>query len=370
MTRPNWRAIKRWRRRRLVTLLLGVFLAGCQDGNEADTLFVDYQQRLSEALGIAAPATPSPRNIAAFPDRDARLFTIDETREGLLDVYALRRCGIVRLIAQRNSQLGKVAAPSQRWLYELRLWRHLQGCWNDAAADTLEKDDRQRLAYLLERKTQQLPLASWNALFDSSEWTGSFSRASSPLPPDARPSLTAQLAALDYLRQLVLKQYDPRWSPDSGALENHLKALRSDPLTAEILRSLLLATRRLTDLDRAIGARLDDGSLCPPGPEAGVPPAERLAGVLDGQAAGRLQRYLDTLSHDARRWLTGVDALLDAFTVSRPAIDDYRRHWLSLSNPDAPWAAYRAALTQHAALRQRLRQRCLAPAEASGERGA
>ncbi|MBZ9560471.1 MULTISPECIES: DUF3080 family protein [unclassified Modicisalibacter] len=375
MTRRPWQAIERPRRRRLPALLpgvllLGALLAGCQGGSEADHRLIDYQQRLAAALGVEAPATPPPRNIAAFPGRDARRFTIDEIREGLLDVYALRRCGIVRLVAQRNSQLGKVAAPSQRWLYELALWRQLQACWNDTSADDLAKDDRQRLADLLARKTRQLPRASWNGLFDSSEWTGNFSRASAPLPPGGIPSLEAQLAALGYLRRMVLHQYDPRWTPDSATLENHLKALRDAPLTARILRSLLLATRRLDDLDQVIAARLADPAFCAPDTAAEPPVDERLAAALDGQESQRLRADLDSLARDAQRWLTAVDALLSAFTVSRPAIDAYRRHWLSLTHPEAPWPAFRTARAQHAALRERLRQRCLAPAGPSGDRGA
>ncbi len=324
----------------LLALLLA--LAGCGEG-PAETLLGDYQRALAERLGLPSPERTAPANIGDFPGPEARLFTIPETREGLLDVFALRGCHIANLVAGRNNQLGKVAAPSQRWLYELALWRRLSGCWNGEAPEALGDADRARLARLTRLKTEQLPRASWNALFASEEWLDSFSRASSPLPPEALGEVDAQLPALAYLREATLHQFDRDWAPDSATLEGHLKTLRDRPLTAELLRALMLAERRLEEGSRLLESALADEH-CP------APPAVE---------ARRLTAWLEGLTQASRRWLTAVQRLLEAHKVApRPAIEAYRWRWLSLDNPEAPWPALQTARERHRALLGALGRQC------------
>lgn len=322
-------------------------LAGCGEG-PAEALLGDYQRRLATALALAPPEASRPANIGDFPGPDARLFTIPETREALLDVFALRGCHIANLVAGRNNQLGKVAPPSQRWLYELALWRRLSGCWNTEVPATLGEQDRARLERLTLRKTDQLPRASWNALFASSEWVGSFSRASSPLPPGALSEVDAQLPALAYLREATLHQFDRRWEPDSATLEGHLKTLQERPLTAELLRALMLAERRLEEASRLLETALA-GKACPT-------PANALPASPE---AARLAAWLDRLETASRRWLIAIHRLLDAQRVApRPAVAAYRHRWLSLDHPRAPWPALVAARQRHRELRETLTRRC------------
>nr|WP_298415853.1 DUF3080 domain-containing protein [uncultured Halomonas sp.] len=337
-------------------LLLLIASAGCDDRSGADALFVDYQQRIGNGLEIDAPIPQRPDNIAAFPVRDERLFDIPDLRQGMLDVYALRECGITSLVARRNNQLGKVAPASQHWLYELALWRKLRGCWNTDAVTRLDEDDRQRLLDLTKTKTKQLPLASWNALFDSSEWIASFSRASSPLAPGAAIPLTESLAALDYLRHATLNQFNPSWTTQSSTLESHLYTLQREPLTAEILRSLMLATQRLTETTALLEARLAERQICYK--NHSNPNADRLYDIFIATFITEVQPYLATLSRTSRQWLEAIDALLDAHSVSLPAIELYRRDWLSLNEPAAPWQQFNQAIQRHVELWQDVWRSC------------
>ncbi|MDI5889581.1 DUF3080 family protein [Halomonas rhizosphaerae] len=332
----------------LVAMLL-LLLAGCGEG-DSEVLLRDYQQRLAEALSLEAPPRSVPDNIAAFPAQDQRLFEIVETREGMLDIYALRECHIANLVAGRNNQLGKVAPPSQRWLYELELWRRLSGCWNSDAPDALSDDSRERLARLTATKTDQLPQVSWNALFASEEWVKNFSRASSPLSPEALDEVEPRSAALSYLREATLHQFDRTWVPESATLEGHLKTLQERPLSAELLRTLLLAEQRLNEASTLIEDALegDGGAACGEAPD-------RLAGSPE---ATRLATWLDELDRAARHWLGAIDALLEVHVAPPPAVADYRRRWLSLIDPEAPLPAFTAARERHAALRNRLAHHC------------
>ncbi|SDK62886.1 DUF3080 family protein [Billgrantia gudaonensis] len=341
----------RWRRLGAVALVILLGLAGCGGSGEGDAMLRDYQRQLAEALDLPAPEPEPPGNIGAFPERQARLFEVSETREGLLDVYALRECHITNLVAARNNQLGRVAPPSQRWIYELKLWRRLDACRDSEVAERLAEDDRARLERITRRKTRQLPLVSWNSLFDSEEWTGNFSRASSALEPSDTDPLDAQLEALRWLRRATLNQFEPDWTPESSTLEGHLKALRARPLTAELLRALLLAEQRLSEANALLVHRLDDSDACASLDE----PGPSLKSRFQDRPA---RQWLSRLEMLAERWLTAVDALMASHVSPPDAVAEYRHRWLSLDNPVAPLPAYRSALAAHGRHWQRLAERC------------
>ncbi|WP_235825747.1 DUF3080 family protein [Vreelandella rituensis] len=301
-------------------------LAGCSESG-AEVPWEAYHQQLVEDLQGPPLERHTPSNIGAFPSRKARLFSIAETRESLPNVYALRECRITSLVAARNNQLGRMAPPSQRWLYERELWQRLSGCWNTAIPDTLSEEDRSRLHRLTLHKTQQLPLVSWNTLFDSSEWEGSFSRASHAIDPEELGATSAHLEAVTYLHRMILHQFDRQWGQDSSTLEGHLQTLQQRPLSAEIMRALLLATQRLEEGTDYLEQHGDKHSTC----------------LTSWDASG-----LDSLAEHSREWLKAVNTLFNAHPVTPPkALRDYRQRWLSLNSESAPWAAFQLARKQH-----------------------
>ncbi|MYL24161.1 DUF3080 family protein [Halomonas alkaliantarctica] len=314
--------------------LLG--LTGCGQGSEAESVWQAYHQALSQALDTAEIKRSAPPNIGAFPERQALLFDINETRESLLNVYALRECEITSLIAARNNQLGRVAPPSQQWLYERELWQRLSLCWNTDVPRELSEENRDRLRDITLTKTAQLPFVSWNAIFDSREWEKNFSRASQPLSASELNQLTPPggldnaLDALRYLRQMVLHQFDRQWQQDSSRLENHLKTLQERPITAEVLRSLMLATQRLDEA------------------------TERLKTVQPPHCLPEWDRsYVAQLEQSAFAWLKEINRLVDSHPVTPPAQwQRYAHAWLSLDAPDAPWQSFQRALKTHQAARK------------------
>lgn len=325
----------RWGNRAL-TLIMSSLLFGC-DGNPAEQPWQMYHQQLANDLEQADVERADPINIGDFPERSDRLIDIPETRDSMLNIYALRECQITSLIAARNNQLGRVAPPSQQWLYERALWQRLSDCWNSDVPEQLSDENRTRLQQLTATKTAQLPAVSWNAIFDSSEWVKSFSRASKPLTSTDETAITSQLEAIDYLQQMTDHQFDSKWQQDSSTLENHLKTLQERPLTAEILRALLLASQRLTEanalLARHLAQRGDDATPC----------------LSDWEA-----QPLEHLSNTAKQWLTAINRLIDAQQVKKPdAVQRYQARWLSLNNSHAPWGQFQQARLEHQALRAR-----------------
>ena len=318
----------RWRNHSLA-IIVTVLLTGCGD-SPAEQQWRSYHQQLANDLAVTDIEPTDPGNIGDFPERSERIIAIPETRDSLLNVYALRECQITSLVAARNNQLGRVAPPSQQWLYERTLWQRLSACLNSAVPDHLSDEDRTRLEQLTATKTGQLPAVSWNAIFDSSEWVKSFSRASQPLSNVDESTLKEQLDAIDYLQRMTDHQFSRRWEQDSATLENHLKTLQERPFTAEVLRALLLATQRLTEAN-ALLTQPSDTTRC-------LTPWE--------------SQPLERLASTARRWLTAINRLIDAQQVDKPkAIQRYQTRWLSLTNSQAPWRQFQQALLAHQALR-------------------
>ena len=320
-----------WRGNLFITLTLSTLLAGCGD-HPAEQQWQSYHQQLANDLDQTGIERATPMNIGDFPERSARLINIPETRDSMLNIYALRECQITSLIAARNNQLGRVAPPSQQWLYERTLWQRLNTCWNSDVPEKLSDEDRMRLQQPPATKTAQLPAVSWNAIFDSSEWVKSFARASQPLANVDENAIANQLEAINYLQQMTDHQFDLDWQQDSSALENHLKTLQEQPLTAEVLRALLLATQRLTEAN-ALLAQQKDATHC----------------LRRGEP-----QSLERLANTAQQWLTAINRLIDAQPVDKPiAIQRYQARWLSLENAQAPWGQFQQALTEHHALRAR-----------------
>lgn len=333
--------MKRWGP--MMTVLLVGWLTACNGSESADQLST-WQQSLGEALDQPLGEPRQPGNIGEFPAPRELLLDTSDVREGMLDIYALRHCGITNLVAKRNNQLGRVAPPSQRWVYELTLWRRLDSCLNGDTADHLAEEDLHRLQRIATLKTRELPTASYNALVGSDEWTGSFARASAILPPDELASVDDQLPALNYLREAVEHQFDHTWQPDISMLEAHLNSLRSRPLSAELMRSLILASTRVEEGNVLLTRALEMTSGCP----AQWPP------TLPSPPA-----WLDDLTHQSTRWFTAMNELLDAHIAGTPALQKYRREWLSLDNRDAPLPRFIAAHEHYRQLLHTFHQRCI-----------
>lgn len=323
----------RWNKRTAVGIVITSLLVGCGGDDRANQPWMTYHQQLTNDLSAGNIEQAEPENIGAFPKRQARLIEVPETRDSILNVYALRECQITSLVAARNNQLGRVAPPSQQWLYERTLWQRLSSCWNSDIPEQLSHEDKDRLEYLTSTKTAQLPAVSWNAIFDSSEWEHSFSRASQPLTQAGLADVPQHLEAIDYLQQMTEHQFDPQWQQDSSTLENHLKTLQERPLTAEVLRMLLLASQRLGEANSLLSQHSEEPSHC----------------LRQWDAAS-----LERLAEAAKQWLTAVNRLIDTQPVDKPpAVQRYQTRWLSLHNPQAPWAQFQQAKTQHEALRAR-----------------
>lgn len=334
-----------------VGIVLAVSLVGCGGNDASDRLLRDYQRALAERLDLAPPEHAKPRNIGAFPELRERRVSIPETREGMLDIHALRECHITTLVAERNSTLGRVAPASQRWQYELELWQRLESCLSGEVAERLAANDLARLERLTVTKREQLPRAIWNGLFGSEEWAQNFSRVSSALAPEALAPPGEQLAALDYLHELSRAPFEAdRPLPSPDRLEDHLQALNDRPYTAELLRTLLLAEQRLTEANALLDRALSTPGHCPTG--------DFTADLQQTPEARRLAAWLEALDDAAEAWLKGLKPLFASLKAPPEDVEAYRQAWLSRQRNEAPLPRFRQAMQGHLERRHRLASRC------------
>jgi len=176
--------------------LLVLFVAGC---SSTTTPAEVYLERLAGALNQAAPdfsaAQAKEPQLALFPQGDALLIRRADTKLGVANLLAVHRCELGSVVGGRNSGLGRVHTPSQRFLYDLELLAGLDAC--ESVTERLQEVQRAREA--------ELPISAFNALFAGEEWHDFVTPSVTPDRFAADPGgLTRALARLSRTLSLTL----------------------------------------------------------------------------------------------------------------------------------------------------------------------
>lgn len=124
-----------------------------------------YHQRLANVLEVSSSKVAPLPAITISSRRD--LFqSLPRLSLGLLESYQLRQCGLFSLIADKNSQLGKVQDAFHDMDYQLSLLRTLNSCLTEFS---LSIEERERLETLYSQKWRHLPTHLDNLLLTSVE---------------------------------------------------------------------------------------------------------------------------------------------------------------------------------------------------------
>ena len=123
--------------------LLAIFLVGCDNTQESITPTQDDLDRIASILGQDRRTLPASSVTTA---RTSSL-KLSDTRISFADALELGGCGLLPLIAERNSSLGRQKQESTRLIYEWKLKAGLNQCdqlndqeWFKKALDTKVKD--------------------------------------------------------------------------------------------------------------------------------------------------------------------------------------------------------------------------------------
>lgn len=337
---------------RLVWIALLFVLAGCSERRE--TLDAEeYLSRLSRILQLETPDLPTQTIVRSQPKPRA----LSDTRIAITEALRLGPCGLVPLIAERNSSLGRQKAASQQFLYEWELSVGLAAC----IEQTPETPDWLQAAQLNKAKDRETAL--WNLLFASDTADALHSSLDSGDASLADAWERYQVAFVE-VRRFALLGLDDKAGPElaqKSAFESALATLESTRVHGQLRRLTLDTLTLLHTANQVQAQRLAKPTLCP----LGTPTEQgrRLQSFVTTYFATTVQPHLA----DIQRYQRALDALWKpiAKPLELPNTLEARLDQL-LQLPAGTHSAYSAAMSTHIRHWQDLLSACgLSPARAT-----
>lgn len=300
-----------WRIANLLVLIS--LLYGCSEPN-AENMLQDYTRRVSNALDEPINFEPGSTAFPSLPPRRERLLVVEELREGLIDVLQLRHCDLLPLIAERNSNLGRVMAPSQTLKYELEFLPLVTACEQDliirVEADPTLEPLLQRVRQIALHKQQQLPRVIWNSIYTSAEMEQQFSRSTEPLPLNAQGLINQAGKALEaFILISQLADTNEPWPAGHfiDDIESYYEQLYRMQSGQQWLRSVYLLSYTMDQVSNAIESRLKRRPIC-----FDQQPNNRsviIQNVFRNIYAGEFQPYLALTDQFGRYWQTSHQSI-------------------------------------------------------------
>lgn len=343
--------LKRWQPLNYSWLLICILCLSACNRSPAAAMLEDYADSMSTVLEtpIELDLDSALLDFPALPERRERMLPTTDIREGMMDVWDFQQCGMMRLIAERNSTLGKVMLPSQKMVYELRFMSALQQCRNKIAALTKptqrEQNFLQRLNAIYQVKQQNLPAEIWNGTYTSEEISQHFALGSAPLSTELKSYENAQRAMEQLLTLAKLAKADPLTLPDwLEQLEDQYFALYSSRFGTELLPTLRIVTQTLDRTAVAIEQRLQSAPFCYKNHKPRR--ADILGNIFQEYYAGQVQPYMALLQREGKHWLTTHQQIMQRLPVPA-AMSAWQQQVISLDAPDSLWQQWQQANKRH-----------------------
>ncbi|WLD59396.1 DUF3080 domain-containing protein [Salinispirillum sp. LH 10-3-1] len=233
-----------------------LLLSGC--AKTGQDLFDDYLNRLSNVMDAPKPEWAVPSVVTAPPARAVQ-WDVPEVRINLLSFWDTRHCELFTLIGERNSILGRVMAPTQRWRFESRLLGAIEACMNDPRTDD---DLRAVLAEWQAEKQTYWPLVTWNGTLGAPEVRHLLQTESAAWPADAIPGIHG---TLDDLR--IMTGWVENWPslalPDNREFEALYQRMGQHNVLGQWHRSVQLSIAGLEEGNSRLQHGVAAGRLCP-----------------------------------------------------------------------------------------------------------
>lgn len=289
---------------RLFSLLLLCSVLSACSSDEATALVERYASRTGNAIDVDVDLSlkPSAQLYAPLPPRRERLAEIPEIREGLLDLLDLRTCDLMQLVSERNTSLGRVAGPSQRLIYELKILPRLESCIALLEDDPEQQELRAKLQEFVKIKQVGFAPLVFNAIYNTEEMERHFSFASEPLLPDQTGYLAPLVPPLERLVEVAQLSQQRRWQTPTFAedLESSFEALYRADFGARWISSMALLTQTLEQTSAAIEQRLAGRPICFNGRQNNQ--SAILWTVFMKFYVGELQPYIAQVEREGRQW--------------------------------------------------------------------
>ena len=322
--------------------LLAIGWLAPQDPDEAR--WEDYLDRIAR-LSRQALSERAPLPLLPYPGARELRLPLPEHRVDMLDYLELRHCGLMELISQRNSSLGKLQADSLRLSHELAFIQQARTCLEENTLDDPELVTV--MSQVVAEKEAALPALYWNVLANSEEIRRFFSQSPSASVGDT----SAALQSLQQLSHTVIAH------KQSGAvtplnLEPLLETLAHNQSGGYLLRRMALSLRELERGNQLL-AGIDPQRLCPRNQASTR--ARRLRNVLDKVWGPKVQQAL-AQSRRQRQSLADSLEQMNGLLGSAPApFTRWRQHYFG---PNGVESRMEHALERHVTLWQEHLRAC------------
>lgn len=154
---------------------------------------------------------------------------------GILQLAKIQHCQLGQLIAERNSQLGKVAGASAQFAYHVKFIQLLPKCF-----DTLNDNALKNQLNTVYRDKIATLFISWQHMIFQDPQLASLHKPTSyslmDINEDDKQAALNSLRFFNQTKQAILtKQFD---AVEINQLENHLHALYKNSYVASLLRAI------------------------------------------------------------------------------------------------------------------------------------
>ena len=342
----------------LKVLLVTFLLSGC-DQNVPENMMETYSNRLANSLNSEKQLDLSaPLKIPAFPRRRERILPVQDLRQGLFEVFNLRHCRLIHLVAERNSSLGKVMPPSKQLVYEIELFLGLRDCLQQLKMANAEAKLITQVESIFRIKSDDFETALWNGIYISEAVERNFSLSEPALPVDGENGFQQSVLAIQTLNKIAALHKGSRdWIRPQvlDELETHYQALYNHRYGSRWLRSLYLLTQTLTFNAELIQQRLQRRPLCYN--QTATSKANIVKNVFQKYYVSQLQPYMARIDQQGKIWLQLNTELLNQFSVTPETTKNYYTRVIHIETSQL-WQNYLKARNLHTKAWQNLLGQC------------
>lgn len=260
-----------------------MYLVGCSKApNELNS---DYHARLQSQINLPDLIPYSDRHKLLEPSIE-----ITQTSTiGILQLAKIQHCQLGQLIAERNSQLGKVAGPSAQFAYQVRFIQSLPKCIKTLDDARLKK----QLNRVYAEKREMLFTYWQKMIFQDPQLASIYKPSAYSLMEINEQNKQAALNSLYFLSQtkafILNQQFD---AIDTSQLETQLSAFYKNAYVTSLLRAVYEQIALLQQQNTALMAVSID-TLCKKGHS--TEKAKVLSNIFTKFYGSKIQQYHNLL---------------------------------------------------------------------------
>jgi hypothetical protein len=306
--------------------LLAIFLVGCDWTDNSFAPDQDDLDRIASILGEESIALPPPLAIESQTPE----LGLSETRISIGDALELGECGLLPLIAERNSSLGRQKQESTRLIYEWTLKSGLDQC---SQLNQEEWFQKARIA-----KTRDVEIAVIKLLMRSEEADRIHSKINKPFASldESRMAYLNRTQPIVQVITQALQQSPPPSNTTITQFEDSLRAWSQTQHHGTLHQAIIEAQIWLQKADTLQSQALKANRLCPMGTptEAGRNLQLFIRNYFGGTIQPKLSSITRALDELGSTWSTlpitlwSGDTLIDALLKVPPRYRDEFRNEL------------------------------------------